>query len=1367
MSRKIIIIAFLSCLIFLALAFGLAANYIANGHLAELLSQQLGSEITVQEIEPTLSRGVRLRGITVKEGERVILKAKEVALRVDFLLALKKPSSWMQALTGADIIEPELWLERKADGRWNVAELLNRKSGKGEFPQDLQPKIFLSKGKLNLVDRQKKIKSLTLTDISGQAVLKENPEIAFALSGQENKMTFAFKGKVNLHDKKITGQAEVKQLELALWRDYLPLEEKVQLKRGLVRAKLNLTGYYPKAITYSGKVFLTDGEVYLPELQASCQKIQAKARVSKEKLELNRLAFNLGQNKIQTKGEIYLANEVQADLYLELKKIVWRDLLNLAPLQKYRSLPLPSQAKGKIHLLYSEEKIILPDIALRLYRGKLTGRGSYDLKERDFRAELQAEGLDIKELALPVERGRVNFTLSLKGKDKELLYAEAKVLGQRLSWEGVPFSYVSGRLFWDKGILGVNDLLLDSPYLKGRVSGRKDDAWQVNVNYLDLDFWTKKYKSKIPVFGTASFLGTVKQKGKKVEVQGDLFADRGKVMGQEFKLISGRFVLADKQLSLDSVSLKNDLTAYLLNGRLALNASAEADLNLKLSNVALQPWLKYFSCDKLPLTGEVFGEISLKGSLHDPDIAGELNLRSASYGSEELDQGILRFSYQDKTLTLDRLEICQEDTRLLLTGKLPNGKEGEFVLSCTALDLGMVPYLSDKLLPGSRKGNLYGRIKVNNAGHGLILQDMILEHGENRYSASGGIMLDRKNPAFNLLVKIENSSVDLLSSLMPSSLPNNFTGRIAGQAKLWGSLKAPCVKGDLAILDGRIGDYPLGQADTSFVWQDETLKIVKLVIPVDEGLILLKGSVQPDKLIDLEIAGKKVKADVVRELYSLPEEAGGDFSFNIQVSGQTKNPKADGYIEISNGRVREIGFDRLTALLSLSDKMVKVQSVLLEKDQYKMHGSGVLALDEKGPVDLTLRMKEGDLGLLALFGSKQIEAASGAASVWINISGTRLKPYVKGEVTVSEGMIKPKFFKEPLTDFNAQLIIEQNTVLVNYLNGRLGGGTIAASGKAEKLFTPEASLDFALNTASLYPKTPVFSGKISSELHLTGLLKAPVLRGDIFLEKGKAHIPAVFATGEGFKCPLKLDLNLVLKDDLEVEHILFLMKLRGELKAEGTAEKPEISGSLGVKKGTINYLGTKFNVLKGDIVFKPSLGLLPEVKIGSKTRVGQNTVYLLAKGPVSDLEVEFFSDPPMSKNEIITLLTLGQKLGEGETELNINSSLFRLVGQSLSVGFLQGMEEEISNTLGLDEFHLNSNLSGSPQLVLGKSFIDQKLYVTYTLNTRLIEVDNDSQKEQEEWFLEARYKLPRNMNLTYTCNDLGESKVMLLKTFRF
>lgn len=129
---------------------------------------------------------------------------------------------------------------------------------------------------------------------------------------------------------------------------------------------------------------------------------------------------------------------------------------------------------------------------------------------------------------------------------------------------------------------------------------------------------------------------------------------------------------------------------------------------------------------------------------------------------------------------------------------------------------------------------------------------------------------------------------------------------------------------------------------------------------------------------------------------------------------------------------------------------------------------------------------------------------------------------------------------------------------------------------------------------------------------------------------------------------------------------------------------PMPSGRFEASRGTVHYLNTTFRLSKARADFNQFGSFLPSVDIEGSTRVGQYGVLLTLRGPVETMDLVLRSDPPLTKQQIISLITLRNSDSRQQSSLN-SEDVSTLVGSGIRMTLNSlGITQELEKALSLD-----------------------------------------------------------------------------------
>ncbi|HZK40692.1 MAG TPA: translocation/assembly module TamB domain-containing protein, partial [Atribacterota bacterium] len=351
-----------------------------------------------------------------------------------------------------------------------------------------------------------------------------------------------------------------------------------------------------------------------------------------------------------------------------------------------------------------------------------------------------------------------------------------------------------------------------------------------------------------------------------------------------------------------------------------------------------------------------------------------------------------------------------------------------------------------------------------------------------------------------------------------------------------------------------------------------------------------------------------------------------------------------------------------------------------------------------------------------------------------------------------------------ISDLNVSLQLEDNLVKIKDMNFQVDQYRIYTSGEftLKNLQLQDLNINIWSNKEEILYQD-IFKAQADLKAKLTGLLTSPHIEGILTLSQGELNwkdnnkdIPTdpseLLSQLSNFKGDIDLEVKIL--DDFIVKSKDLDLKLVGGLKVQGALSVPKLNGGLQIKQGYISFLDKKFRVSDGKVIFTDSTGEDMILDIRAKTEIDDIDVFVNVSGILVQPMITFSSSPALSESEIISLLMFNKNytgLTEGEIGTILREEMVNLIAQGLSIRFINQIEDEIANSLGLDEFKIetifkqeqDSDLAFFPSFSLetlafkvGK-YLSENFYLTYSAPLFEMEIGD----------LEIEYKLSDDLTL--------------------
>lgn len=478
---------------------------------------------------------------------------------------------------------------------------------------------------------------------------------------------------------------------------------------------------------------------------------------------------------------------------------------------------------------------------------------------------------------------------------------------------------------------------------------------------------------------------------------------------------------------------------------------------------------------------------------------------------------------------------------------------------------------------------------------------------------------------------------------------------------------------------------------------------------------------------------------------------------------------------------------------------VEIENGVFKNWDYLLKGDGIL-VKSKGEGDLNTKFKlVHDFSLnssLSELVTENIEKAQGVVRGEHLLLGSlkNLNQFLKLEG--KELNFKAKALPGIFSNFDFFFLLEDNVLLVKKAEGIYGNGKIAGKG-AVKFKFPFPEVDLAVNVEkSRFPILKKSGVVVSGEMALKGETLPYRLEGALAIIQGEVidemnelassainnesyqrFIPVGYL--EGNVSFINTDISLNSFSPIQIKNGMIDLGLGGNLKIFGSIFNPKFNGELLIENPENKFLfkGHEFVLSEGLVRFidgarKES----PELRFSGVARINDYDVFINLNGPADNMNVEMTSNPPLSQEDILSLLTLGvtsdvsRNLGERQRQsvttlsigslimdqLKINQSLNDSLGVRLSIQ-PEFIEDENSLLEGRTDDRVGGNRFRSSTVLKVQKRVSKKVNLSLS-STVGGSVDqsqemNVNYKINKSWSLEGVYEVRSNDELEQELPD--------------
>ncbi|HEX8042829.1 translocation/assembly module TamB domain-containing protein [Candidatus Deferrimicrobium sp.] len=354
----------------------------------------------------------------------------------------------------------------------------------------------------------------------------------------------------------------------------------------------------------------------------------------------------------------------------------------------------------------------------------------------------------------------------------------------------------------------------------------------------------------------------------------------------------------------------------------------------------------------------------------------------------------------------------------------------------------------------------------------------------------------------------------------------------------------------------------------------------------------------------------------------------------------------------------------------------------------------------------------------------------GTVTLEARITGNLDAPSIVGTGHLEGGTVSFIGYNQLFEGMRADAVISREKIVFEHFEGKSGGGSIDGWGEVPLKMDAGQRLYFSVDFLDMrYPYPDDFRPVVQGHAELIGPVEDLLVTGDVEVQSARysrvmypekalvdfsRRLSDVVARREKSEFRVRLDINVVADRTIRIKNNLADLKAGGEFQIEGDTRKVIVLGTFDVYEGYVELYGSRYDVTRAAVDFQDPRRINPRLDARGETKKGNYNIAVLVSGTFEKPEVDFTSDPPLSRTDIVSLLAFGMTtqntassgMGAGTTSGG-GSTAAIAIGSTVG-----GVNERIRSTVGLDKFSIEPGYSATsrtfePKFVVGKSFGDR------------------------------------------------------------
>ncbi|MGB7590585.1 MAG: translocation/assembly module TamB domain-containing protein, partial [Terriglobia bacterium] len=370
--------------------------------------------------------------------------------------------------------------------------------------------------------------------------------------------------------------------------------------------------------------------------------------------------------------------------------------------------------------------------------------------------------------------------------------------------------------------------------------------------------------------------------------------------------------------------------------------------------------------------------------------------------------------------------------------------------------------------------------------------------------------------------------------------------------------------------------------------------------------------------------------------------------------------------------------------------------------------------------------------------------ASGHSRIKLSMSGSPAQPQLNGVVEIQDVSLGYQGLPFRLSNLNGEIQLEGERATVKSLRGISGGGTLTLDGFVTLASPPRVELRAELDQVRVrYPFD--FTSILSGTLRWVGTSDRSQLQGDLALRQllasqNKNWLAQIMQSGSPYEeskpstpSPLadtiRLNIRVTSATPVRLEIQDLHLTADVDVHLQGSLANPVELGTVHFLSGEAIFRGNRFTLNRGDLSLTNPIRTQATLDLEARTVVQQYDLTVDVSGPVGRLKMAYRSDPPLSTEDVLSLLALGYAHQQQEMSTPGLVSSFTGGNPSQSVGesalLSQALSSQVTGRIqrlfGVSRIKIDPNV-GLPGFTSGarvtvEEQVTRALTLTYVTNT--------------------------------------------------
>lgn len=651
-------------------------------------------------------------------------------------------------------------------------------------------------------------------------------------------------------------------------------------------------------------------------------------------------------------------------------------------------------------------------------------------------------------------------------------------------------------------------------------------------------------------------------------------------------------------------------------------------------------------------------------------------------------------------------------------------------------------------------------------------KEILIKKNASSLVLTGGISSEQ---SINLIAEAKTWRLE--ESDIVSRINSNIFGILNGVAEITGTVAVPEVQMRGSITETVIEEQEIPKSNFS-------LKVDKTKLDVE--ISLFGDKIIADILMPLGDRRSAFKVKVSTNDWqfssllailgggSLVNEYDSALTSEINLSSESGDIlKSTGTIEIKKVYLKRGKYslrNRKPVGIQMTNGNMSFKNFFLEGQQNKIQVRGENFTSDNLNINIVADV---ELRLLHMF-LPFLEDLGGSVQTTASISGSVTNPQILGNLDLENGFFKIKGFPHPLEKIQSDVSFSHTRVLINAIKGQLAGGAITGAGSILIKGPRELETNIRAHADSVTFNVPAgvrtsgeadllisgnwFPFTLSGTYKVANAFIDKEFGGDSGMGTGlrkSVYLPKVLSQ-LSFE-PLLLDLQVLLNNNIILKNSLVDGLITGNLRIKGPPDSPILLGRVNFEKNSrLIFKDKVFEVQAGQVQFSNPNEIDPEIYVSAQSRVSDYDVTLLVQGTSKAMNIHVSSQPPLSDQNIISLLALGvtstkldqnvqSKDQQAQTSYEIGAAIIgapinRRLESTLGLSFQFSSSFDTTRNINVPKVTLSRKISERVSASASRILGDQSAYdvkLQYLINQNVSVIGSFEKRDSQDGTLRA------------------------------